>query len=114
MINSEEATNKLVDFLDNNTHITPEEAKQALEKLTPIKGNYNKLPSNIMLRIVKLISKRTEEVSDFLDVLNDKKLSKEEKKEIYSKNFPFKNSNYETENIRVQQQETALMIVYSY
>lgn len=103
MIKSEKTSvDKLISFLDNGTPIDSETTNKALDCVYGKKNRDKKLDEKeriLVYKIIRLINNRTQEVTDFLDVLNDKKMTDDEKKKFYIDNYPFKNANLEIEKL---------------
>ena len=98
----EQAIDKLINYLDNNEYISLEEAKIALSTIYP-KEKYNTPKEReLMLKIVSLISKRTEEAEYFIETITSKRIDKEEKKKRGLKYFPFRNSNLKLEKLIIE------------
>ena len=98
----EQAIDKLINYLDNNEYISLEEAKIALSTIYP-KEKYNTPKEReLMLKIVSLISKRTEEAEYFIETITSKRINKEKKKKRGLKCFPFRNSNLKLEKLIIE------------
>lgn len=100
--NEETSVDKLIGFLDNGTHIDPETTCKALDCVYGKKNKNKKLNEkerNLVYKIIRLINNRTQEVNDFIDVLNDKKMTDDEKNKFYINHYPFKDSNLKIEKL---------------
>lgn len=98
----EQAIDKLINYLDNNEYISLEEAKIALSTIYP-KEKYNTPKEReLMLKIISLINKRTEEAEYFIETITSKRIDKEEKKKRGLKYFPFRNSNLKLEKLIIE------------
>lgn len=100
--NEKTSVDKLISFLDNGTPIDSETTNKALDCVYGKKNKDKKLDEKeriLVYKIIRLINNRTQEVTDFLDVLNDKKMTDDEKKKFYIDNYPFKNANLEIEKL---------------
>ena len=98
----EKAIDSLIGYLDNNEYISLEDAKIALSTIYP-KEKYNTPKERqLMLKIISLINKRTEEAEYFIETITSKRLNNEEKKIRGLKYFPFRNSNLKLEKLIIE------------
>ena len=101
--NEERAVNNLINYIDNNEYVSLEDTKTALKTIY-LKAENNKVTNVklLLLKIIGLINRRTEEVERFIDIITNKRLSSEERKLQGLKHFPFKNSNLKVEALIVE------------
>ena len=98
----EKAIDSLINYIDNNEYISLEDAKIALSTIYP-KTKYNTPKERqLMLKIISLINKRTEEAEYFIETITSKRIDKEEKKKRGLKYFPFRNSNLKLEKLIIE------------
>ena len=100
--NQEKAIDSLISYLDNNEYISLEDAKIALSTIYPQEKYNTPKERELILKIVNLINKRTEEAEYFIETINSKRLSTEEKKARGLKYFPFRNSNLKLEKMIIE------------
>ena len=102
-IREEKAIDELISYVDNNTYISLEDTKTALTVIYPKDtNNYGPKEKQLMLKIVELINKRTEEAEYFVETITNKKITEEERKIQGLKYFPFKNSNLNVEKLIIE------------
>lgn len=89
------AVEKLINYLDNGEYISVEDTKEALQKI-------NIYEKQIILKIVKLINKRTKEVNDFINVISNEKISEEERISLGYKKFPFQDGTVNIDKLIIQ------------
>ena len=100
--NQENAVDRLINYIDNNEYISLEDARIALSTIYP-KEKYNTPKERqLMLKIISLINKRTEEAEYFIETITSKRIDKEEKKKRGLKYFPFRNSNLKLEKLIIE------------
>ncbi len=101
--NEERAVNNLINYIDNNEYVSLEDAKIALKTLYTTEEN-NKATNVkvLLLKVIGLINRRTEEVEKFIDIITNKRLSNEERKIQGLKHFPFRNSNLNVEKLIIE------------
>ena len=101
--NEEKAVNNLINYIDNNEYVSLEDAKIALKTLYVTEKNNRATNAKVLLlKIIGLINKRTEEVERFIDIITNKRISNEERKLQGLKHFPFKNSNLKVEALIIE------------
>lgn len=104
MMKKEEiAIDNLIGYLDNNSCVSPEDINVAINSVYKSDNRtFSPQEKKLIYQIVGLLNKRTAEVENFIEILESKTLSKEEKNKFYLEHFPFQDANLDVEKIIFQ------------
>lgn len=96
------AADNLISYINSNQDISIEDTKKALNIIKNQQNSNNPKYKELLLKIIELINKRTNEANEFVEVIKDNNIDKETKKILALENLPFKDGNIQVEKLIIE------------
>ena len=100
-INNKSVDN-LINYIINNEEVSIEDTKKAISGIHDNRNASDPKYKELLLKIIHLINKRTDEANEFVDVIYNRTLSKAEKNTLLNQKVPFKDGDIQVEKLIIE------------